>query len=182
MACWFGHLDMVTYLLGKNINIESIENDLIWIITTKKNHEFGGASDMRIAKYSPFRQYDIGCGKEHLQILKLLIGYNLRTPITNIFISCNPVIIDVEIINWLVERHGFDIFENVLMDTIHSYWGENHIKITNLLELSVYHKKIDVVKFLLEQGMDPRVGESNSVKIASEYNCLDIKNLLLEYC
>ena len=56
-----------------------------------------------------------------------------------------------------------------------------HAKILNLLELSVYHKKIDVVKFLLKCGMTPHLNNDNSIKIATELHHIEIKDLLLTY-
>jgi len=184
LACYSGHLDSVKYLLDKGIDVNLVESDLFSITSTKKNTFFNdNPPDNFIDIYTIFKNNNGWYGTQHLDILKLLIGYEIRIPQNNIFTSCSDTIIDVEIINYLI-THGFDIHEEILMGEIYlmSSGKTFRAKMTNLLELSVYHRKIKVVKFLLEHKMNPNINNANAIQIATKFNSTEIKKLLLEYC
>ena len=90
LACWYGHLGVVTHLLDKGVDINSIEDHLFTLIAKKKNSRvFNGREryDTYINKYIPLRYYGAVVGNQHLQILKLLIGYGFYIPNDNIFKS-----------------------------------------------------------------------------------------------
>ena len=84
--------------------------------------------------------------------------------------------IDCEIINYLIIG-GYDIHSSILIEDNYIYMSRKicSICITNLLELSVYHNKIDVVKFLLECGMNPHLNDGYCIKLATDFDHIDIK-------
>lgn len=135
-ACYYGHLNSVKYLLDMGVDVNSIEDNLFNTVASKKDIK----NDLI---------YHGTKGNGCVDILKLLFIYNIPIPKNNIFGSYDDRILDINIIRYLV-THGFDIHEDFVSPDIIYLMGftcENEIKIINLLDLSIYHHKTDIIEF-----------------------------------
>lgn len=171
LACNYGHLSSVKYLLDMGVDIDLIEDNLFNEVAVKRD-----------IKKDYVYQGSMGNG--HIDILKLLFSHNIPIPKNNIFGSYDDKILDMDIIRYLV-ANGFDINEDISPPMILQLMGISmqsvQIKIINLLDLSIRLHKMDVIAFLLENGMDPTVNDSNAIKISIYLDTKDITKMLTDH-
>lgn len=174
IACFFGHFETVIMLLKLgmtfNMTINSIKENLFTFtsagyLTQNCSSEIYNnlVSDDII-----FRNDIYNYGEGYLDIVKLLINYNV--PIDNswswIFTRQSDIFYEVEIFRYFLQN-GMNINKTT---------GHNSM---TFLEVAINFKKLDVIEFLLQEGINKKITNERAIKIINDNE--QIKHLLLTY-
>ena len=190
-ACFFGHYETVVMLLklGMTVDLPKVNSISQNTSINLCSSVFGGNSNYRydpnysdinrdlcyyafISHDDIFRNdiYNFGTNKTYVDILKLLITYNV--PRLRHHTACLGEMPE--------EFYDIDIFKYFILD------GDNLINLVynarspkSLLESSIVHEKLDVIEFLLQKGAKgPIVNSYARMKIE---NRPTIMNMLMRY-
>jgi ankyrin repeat protein len=180
VACYFGHLNCVEFLLSQGIHVENININLFSVIVLGHT-EISSTAIMYneiVKDHTIFKDDLYNYGYKHYDILKLLIKHNIPIPLNNIFTMNSKNMIDDDIVLYLIDN-GFDLNKKTLVANVNSILTCNNY--ITLLELAVANNKISIVKILLKYGADVNINNNNPIIMAISNGMEDITRLLLEY-
>lgn len=165
MACMMGHLESVKLLLNIGLDVDNVKWDLFKIVVEGCGCATGYVSNIYddvVKNSKSFMNDTYWYGDKHLDILKLLLAYNIPIPNEDIFGLYLNHILDVDVMTYLIDK-GY----NLEMETKHKtyYWQETYAKPTSLLESCIYMNMTNVVEILLEAGVNVFVNDNNVFKI-----------------
>ena len=181
VACYFGHLEMVNFLLCRGSDLTSIAENLFMIIINGDNNTNDfcteSATYNKLICNNIFRNDIFHYGKQHGDIINLLIKYNVKIPDHTVFEILPKKFYTKDFFTYLISN-GIDIHKKIRMNNI-IFCTKTSVKLQSILEASIYWNKIDIVKLLLDNGADLTI--INPIIIADSINHTKIKKLLLEY-
>lgn len=214
-ACYFGHLTVVEYLLH-HIDLNNITENLLSIIlygnVERNNHQ-----NRRYNIYNTlvnthiFRNDLYNYGNDADNIFELLVRHNVKIPSYD-FLDILPRIHYTKEFVSLLLLHGYEINSTFNMDCYRSGIILNvHATNVTILEVCIRLGKTDIVKLLLDSGVDLSITVSSTnfnnvsnntsvlklmdsitskenlstnnslLDLAEQLHNTEIKNLLLEY-
>lgn len=168
-ACFFGHYETVVMLLKFGMNLSLIKENLFtftsigYLMAACSSDIYNDLINNNII----FRNDIYNYGNEYLDIVKLLINYNVPIGYSCIFDKHSDLFYDVEIFRYFLQN-GMNINKTI---------GHNNL---NFLEIAIIVKKEAVIEFLLQNGIDKKITNKkpiNEIINNNEY----LKNLLLMY-
>jgi ankyrin repeat protein len=181
VACYFGHIDMVKFLLEK-INLADITENLLMLVIHGWMSIIYAFNEKNT--YAPYRKLrgtnnilrnDIyNYGIYHKDIFELLISKNINLTnldILEILEMIPAYFFKLKFVSYIISI-GFDIntvFNRDVLD----------FKQTTILELSVYIYDIDLVKYVINNGVNITISNDRLMKIVKPMHTpIEITNLL----
>ena len=194
VACYFGHLDMVQFLLSR-IDINNITENLFMITLNgykEKHFDYQYSTYGKLINGNTFFRNDIyHWGNQSVNIFKLLSQHNAIITDHTILETLSHKFYSREFVACLISNK-FDINTTFCIDcfnsrilifaiTDDSLYTKLRKEPVSILELSVYFGKTDVVQLLLDNGANVSINNNGPITIANLMDHAEIKKLLLEY-
>lgn len=193
-ACFFGHLEIVILLLKHGMTFDQCKKNIIDMTIYGKlccmyetnfmafyDNILSDIYDKLIKNSDTFRNDIYHYGNDYVDILKLLISYDVKQ-------SCNHIpnlgklpaeFYDIDIFRYFISG---DISDNVFIDTkciiVDPYFFEQKEERT-LLESSIVYEKLDIIEFLLQKGAKGPI--TNKKAIDKAKNVQPVMNMLMKY-
>lgn len=154
VACYFGHLNIVEFLLDK-INLNDIIENLLMVIVedyiddrSLDNKESKFSMYRKIIKNSTIFRNDIyNYGNDHVEIFKLLCGRNIALHDYEILKILPERFYSIEFISCLISN-GFDINYKFKLNILKSLIQISET--ATVLGICIILNKFDIVKYLVE--------------------------------
>lgn len=189
IACYFGHMDILKFLL-ENIDLLDIAENLL--MTTVQGYCSLVYEVNEENTYAPYRKLrgknnilrnDLyHFGNFHVSIFELLCSKNIILTNSDIYeiLKILPQIFFSKNFLRYIMSIGFDI--NTMFETMFGGIGSVTIELTSILELCVNFNKICLVKYLLDNGADITINNNGPMQVANYIGGREeIKNLLFTY-
>jgi len=193
-ACFFGHLEIVILLLKRGMTFDQCKKNIIDMTIYGKlccmyetnfmafyDNILSDMYDRLIKNSDTFRNDIYHYGNDYVDILKLLISYDVKQ-------SCNHIpnlgklpseFYDIDIFRYFISDNNSD---NDFIDTkciiIDPSFFEQKEERT-LLESSIVYEKLDIIEFLLQKGAKGSI--TNEKAIDKAKNVQPVMNMLMKY-
>jgi ankyrin repeat protein len=191
VACYFGHMDILKFLLEKIDLLDITENLLMVTIQGYSSLVYEVNEENTYAPYRKLRgknnilRNDLyHFGNFHVSIFELLCSKNIVLTNFDIYeiLKIFPLVFYSKNFLRYIISMGFDIntmFETMFGGTI---YGSVTLELTSILELCVNFNNIHLVKYLLDNGADITINNNGPMQVANYIGGREeIKKLLLEY-